>query len=61
MLGKCWHSLLSCSRSVLNINKYSRIVDLVVVCFFFLFFFFFFFFFFFLLMGFQGELGLLIG
>ncbi len=57
MLGKCWHSLLSCSRSVLNINKYSRIVDLVVV----VFFFFFFFFFFFLLMGFQGELGLLIG
>jgi hypothetical protein len=53
MLGKCWHSLLSCSRSVLKTNKYSRIVDLVVVCSVF--------FFSFLLMGFQGELGLLIG
>jgi hypothetical protein len=31
-LGKCWHSLLLCSRFVLKTNKYSRIVDLVVVC-----------------------------
>jgi hypothetical protein len=51
VLGKCWHSLLSCSRSVLKTNKYSQIVDLVVVCSVL----------FFLLMGFQGELGLLIG
>jgi uncharacterized membrane protein YdbT with pleckstrin-like domain len=39
VLVKCWHSLLSCSRSVLKINEYSRIVDLVVVCSVFFFFF----------------------